>query len=186
MNLRWSFVSIGFLAVLLACSEKPAEQNASSVESKAADPERAELLRLTAAAEAGDTKAQVQLAKKYLQWKSVSRNPDLAFKWYLAAAEAGDVEAMGGLIAMHGAGLGPKQPDDFGLIWVKRAGEAGSQKHLAGYAGSLVYGGGLFLLSGVVQPLRPVGESELDRLKNGQELLRVLQLPAFNDSPEGL
>ncbi|MCA9181859.1 MAG: trypsin-like peptidase domain-containing protein [Planctomycetales bacterium] len=180
-----SFVLFALLSVLLACSEKSVNEDASSSEGKAIDPESAELQRLTAAAEAGDTQAQVQLAKRYLKWKSVTRNPDLAFKWYLAAAQAGNVEAMSGLIAMHAAGLGPKQPDDFGLTWVKRAAEAGSQKHISVYADWLS-SGQMLMLMGVIAPLRPTGETDDERLRNGKELLRVLELPAFKDSPDAL
>lgn len=186
MKFRWSILTIGLLAMMVACSDKAVEQDTSTTDNKAADPESSEIVRLTTAAEAGDSQAQVQLAKKYLKWNSATRNPDLAFKWYLAAAQGGNFEAVDGLIAMHSASLGPKQPDDFGPTWVKRAAEAGSPKHQAQYAQSLVYGGRLFLLSGEVSPLKLRGEKEEVRMQNGQELMRVLQAPAFKDSPDAL
>jgi len=186
MKVRWSILTISLLAVMVACSDKAVEQETSTVDNRAADPESAEIVRLTTAAEAGDSQAQVQLAKKYLKWNSATRNPDLAFKWYLAAAQAGNFEAVDGLIEMHIASLGPKQPDDFAQTWVKRAAEAGSPKHQAQYAQSLAYGGRLFLLSGQVWPLKLHGENEKVRIQNGQELMRVLQLPGFKDSPDAL
>jgi len=60
-------------------------------------------------AEAGDSRAQYQLALMYYRGEGLPQDYEKAALWYRRAAERGDVDAQLNLGLMHARGLGVKQ-----------------------------------------------------------------------------
>lgn len=76
-------------------------------------------------AEAGDVKGMVELAYLYLEGSAVTRNLDLAVRWYRAAAERHHPVAMNNYGWMHEHGIGVERNAAEAARWYRLAAEAG-------------------------------------------------------------
>lgn len=95
---------------------------------------------LTAAAEQGDAVAQHDLAVRYLDGKTVSRDDKLALKWFERAASQGMAAAQNRLATMYADGNGVAADANRAAMWHTRA---ASQGHPASqHALALAYASG--------------------------------------------
>lgn len=76
-------------------------------------------------AQAGDHRAQVQVARYYLSGQGVAADPAEAVRWFRAAAEGGRVEGMKWLADLYFSGTGVERDDAAGLSWLQQAALAG-------------------------------------------------------------
>ena len=72
-------------------------------------------------AEAGDPRAQYQVALMYYRGEGLPQDYDKAALWYRRAAERGDVDAQLNLGLMHAQGLGAKQSFYEAFKWFELA-----------------------------------------------------------------
>lgn len=72
-------------------------------------------------AEAGDSRAQYQLALMYYRGEGLPQDYEKAALWYRRAAERGDVDAQLNLGLMHAQGLGVKQSFYEAFKWFELA-----------------------------------------------------------------
>lgn len=72
-------------------------------------------------AEAGDSRAQYQLALMYFRGEGLPQDYEKAALWYRRAAERGDVDAQLNLGLMHAQGLGVKQSFFEAFKWFELA-----------------------------------------------------------------
>lgn len=85
-----------------------------------------EALRLlTAAANAGNRRAQTRLGWAYEAGRGVERDLDQAAAWFKQAAEAGDGEAMYALAVMHATGAGQVKDAALAAEWLRKSAAAG-------------------------------------------------------------
>lgn len=75
----------------------------------------------TPLAEAGDARAQYQLAIMYYRGEGLPQDYETAAAWYRRAAEAGDVDAQLNLGLMHARGLGVRQSYFEAFKWFELA-----------------------------------------------------------------
>ena len=80
---------------------------------------------LKAAAEAGDSVAQIKIARSLDGADGPSANPVQAFSWYEKAARAGNAEAMYVLSQRYTSGIGVSRNEKERKAWLSRAAEAG-------------------------------------------------------------
>ena len=80
---------------------------------------------LSAAAQAGDRRAQTRLAWSYEAGRGVERDLAMAAKWFRRAAEAGDGEGMYALAVMHATGAGQPKDASASRAWLERSAAAG-------------------------------------------------------------
>jgi TPR repeat protein len=82
------------------------------------------------AAEAGNTRAQLQLAERYLEGKGgLPKDPAKAVQWVRKAAEAGNSNAQLNLMVMYLKGLAGLKADPAEAVkWARKAAEAGNAK----------------------------------------------------------
>lgn len=75
-------------------------------------------------AQAGNHRAQVQIARYYLSGQGVAADAAEAVRWFRAAAEGGRVEGMKWLADLYFSGTGIERDDVAGLSWLQRAAQA--------------------------------------------------------------
>ena len=86
----------------------------------------AEAVRLlSAAADAGDRRAQTRLAWSYEAGRGVDRDLAKAAEWFRRAAEAGDGEAMYALAVMHSTGAGQVKDPAAADTWLRQSAATG-------------------------------------------------------------
>jgi len=78
----------------------------------------------TIVAEKGNAEAQILLGRLYLTGRGVSKDPDVAVKWFKTAAAQGNANAEFMLGSMY---LLPRSDVPQGLKWVRLAAEQGNQ-----------------------------------------------------------
>jgi len=81
---------------------------------------------LKKAASAGDTKAQLELAKRFDKGDGVGKNLTTAFEWYQKAAEGGNADAMLATADCFFDGRGVQQDMQRGKHWLIKAADAGN------------------------------------------------------------
>ena len=79
---------------------------------------------LTVAAESGHDLSQFLLGSMYGSGKGTEKNPDLAYKWFLAAAEQGIPEAMYN-VACYLMGKGGEENRVLAREWLVKSANAG-------------------------------------------------------------
>jgi hypothetical protein len=77
------------------------------------------------AAEQGDAKAQLELAKSYREGRGVARNDAAAFRWYRAAAENGLPEAQFELGKAYDTGMGGARDPFEAVRWYRLSAQQG-------------------------------------------------------------
>lgn len=122
----------------------PAEKKENTTKPKADKPVD-KIAQLRAKAEAGDPKAQTDLAWAYIQGEGVAQSYEEAVKWYRKAADQGDANAQYNLGVCYDRGDGVVQSHEEAVKWYRKAAEQGDAK--AQFNLGFAYGKG----DGVVQ-----------------------------------
>jgi TPR repeat protein len=112
------------LALLLPAAEAAADNAAGVAAYMAGDYETAKK-ELTAAAEKGDTQAELNLAMFYFNGKGVDRDLAEARRWLTAAAESGNAQAEFLLAGMYLHGMGVAPDTKAALAWYDKAAAQG-------------------------------------------------------------
>lgn len=94
-------------------------------------------------AKVGDVTAQYNLAYMYARGLGVSKNYDLAFRWFYAAAQRGDAEAQYHLAGLYEQGLGVNQNYQRAISWYQKSALQGYQPAQISLAGLYAIGLGI-------------------------------------------
>lgn len=94
---------------------------------------------LKTTAEAGDAKAQFDLAKRFDTGDSVTKDQVKAFEWFLRSAETGNVEAMVAVAKRYEEGNGTRKDWQKAKPWWKKAADAGNAEGQYKQAGGLAF-----------------------------------------------
>jgi len=112
------------IVLLLTACGQPKDPTSRAAQSKAASPSVLDSVKK--AAEAGDAKAQLALAKSFDVGDGIDKDQAKAFEWFLKSAEAGNVDAMVELAERYDEGKGTKRDWEKGQSWWKKAAEGGN------------------------------------------------------------
>ena len=128
------YSAVAATLLIIGCGE---QQKADSVSGSVTVTKNATstLDALKKAAEGGDAKAQLDLAKRFIKGDGVDKNPTTAFEWSLKAAENGNADAMEMVAQAYIYGTGISTDADKSAIWTKKAAEAGHSGAQFRYAG---------------------------------------------------
>jgi uncharacterized protein len=113
------------LAGMLSSCERHQAQTAVATVAPGPSPAVERLLK---ASEAGDIKAQIELASRFDAGNEVKKDQEKAFQLYLKAANAGNVEAMAEIAQRYSVGKGVRKDANTSNQWLRRAAEAGSAR----------------------------------------------------------
>lgn len=121
---RSIYSAVAAMLLIVGCGE---QQKADSVSGSATVTKDAAsaLDALRKAAEGGDAKAQLDLAKRFIKGDGVDKNPTSAFEWALKSAEHGNADAMEMVAQAYADGTGVSTDEGKSNSWTKRAAEAG-------------------------------------------------------------
>jgi len=103
-----------------------AEAQLNQQQTTPSKPGPAEVSQLRRKAEQGDAAAQFALGKVYQQGNGVTKNDDLAFKWYRKAADQGNAPAENMVGVMYGTGEGVRQDREEAVRWYGKAAKHGN------------------------------------------------------------
>ena len=142
-DFRETFPVVNLVWVLLIATSVavPVWQYLSVIEYRRPDHQARVVKTLTASAERGDAKSQLQLAKHYLSGAGVAANQTNAFGWFLKAAKQGIAEAQCQVGAGYIQGAGTATDYTNGVAWFHRAAAQGNVN--AQYNLGFVYENGL-------------------------------------------
>jgi TPR repeat protein len=131
--LKSIFFTVAATLLIVGCGE---QQNTSPVGSPPpVTKDAASVLdALKKAAEGGDAKAQLDLAKRFFKGDGVDQNPTTAFGWALKSAENGNAEAMNVVALAYDEGAGVTKDEDKSNSWTKKAAGAGHPEAQLRYA----------------------------------------------------
>lgn len=116
-----SFAALAHGSLTLASFLPVAPQEAAS------SPKiNAEISELQANALKGDVAAQVKLGKAYMYGDGLSKNDELAAKWFRKAADQGDASAEDQLGNMYRSGIGVARDKEEAVRWYMKASRHGS------------------------------------------------------------
>lgn len=104
----------------------PQSRAASAANSTPAPTTQASFVEYLKAAEAGDSEAQLRVAKCYAAGSGVEQDVVKAFKWMEKAAHSGSAYAAAWLAGAYGSGLGVEPNSEKQLQWTRIAAERGS------------------------------------------------------------
>lgn len=108
---------------MVGCSQQ--SDVAQSSNTPAAKEVASALDALIKAAESGDSKSQLDLARRYVRGDGVEESYSKAFEWFMKSAEGGNSEAMYLVGEAYSEGFGTTKDQDKSKTWIKRAAEAG-------------------------------------------------------------
>ena len=94
---------------------------------------------LNTAASLGNSKAQLCLARCYMEGKVTDELPQKAFEWYLKAAEQGEVEAQYQLGGCYFNGYGVREDDNLSFEWTEKAAKQGHKDAMYSLASLKVF-----------------------------------------------
>ena len=142
-DFRDTFPVVSLVMVLLVVTSiaVPVWQYLSITEFRRPDHQARVVKTLTASAERGDAKSQLQLANHYLSGEGVATNQASAFEWFLKAAKQGMAEAQLQVGAGYIQGAGTTTDYTNGIAWLHKAAAQGNVK--AEYNLGFVYENGL-------------------------------------------
>jgi TPR repeat protein len=124
MMTRLSMSLVAMLPLLLPAPHAAAD-NAAGVAAYMAGDFGTAQRELTAAAETGDTQAEVNLAMLYFNGKGIPRDLEKARHWFTQAAEAGNAQAEFLLAGMYLHGIGVEPDTRAALEWYDKAAAQG-------------------------------------------------------------
>ena len=122
-----TLVCAGLFLGSVGCGPTPHRVGSTS------EPIGVDVAALRVEAEGGDAKAQVRLARLYLNGQGVTNSYQEAARWFQAAAEQGNSDAQAGLGELYDAGQGVPRNQAKALEYYRRAatnGNAGAQYNL--------------------------------------------------------
>jgi localization factor PodJL len=105
--------------------EPTASQAASATASAAPTPEPTALDVLRQAAQAGDARAQYDLAVDYAMGRDVAKDDEQAARWFERAAVQGMASAQYNLGVLYDRGVGVKEDPTLAFFWFQSAAEQG-------------------------------------------------------------
>jgi TPR repeat protein len=82
---------------------------------------------ILARAEAGEIKAQIDLAERYLSGEGVEKSSEKAVEWYRRSAEQGFPQAQACLGVCYERGVGVKRDNEKAVEWYKKAAGQGDR-----------------------------------------------------------